>query len=159
MEAKDLLDNLLEQNYEDRYTALKALRHPWITGHCAPPDIEDMEEGQEDDEAEDKQFQERLREAMNQRVESAAAEEQRVDPFHVQLRETGDRTETQSQLTKVIGERGAEWGFKRSGRKVEMDRVRAKILLVHKKQAQMFLKNLFQMMDEDNDSYVTRQDL
>ena len=37
--AKDLLDNLLEQDHEKRYSALEALQHPWITRNSPPPDI------------------------------------------------------------------------------------------------------------------------
>lgn len=38
--AKDLIDNLLEEDYMERYSALDALKHPWIEQHTVAPDSE-----------------------------------------------------------------------------------------------------------------------
>lgn len=72
MEAKDLVDHLLEASIEGRYSAFQALNHPWILKHSPPPDVGLNHEMEESDE--ELEFQERLREAMNRKKQETLKE-------------------------------------------------------------------------------------
>lgn len=39
VEAKDLIDHILEYKFEERFSALEAMRHPWIVKNSPPPDL------------------------------------------------------------------------------------------------------------------------
>lgn len=47
--AKDLIDSLLEVDYNNRYSALEALNHPWIVQNSPAPDDDICQEEEENE--------------------------------------------------------------------------------------------------------------